>query len=180
MAGRFWAVFDKTVTVMMVMGAALIIIDMLAVSVDVIVRYLVGVSYTGLFELTEYSLLWITFLATAWLLKSGGHIRVDLLVERVPPRPRAIINIVASIVGVILLGALTWYGARLTVLDFQTGAYLSTVLSPVKWPIEIIVPIGYFLLLIDLLRKTNRYLTTLRTLPRGEMKKSGAPPGGKS
>jgi TRAP-type C4-dicarboxylate transport system permease small subunit len=177
---RFWSVYDKTITAMMVLGAALIIFDTLAVSIDVIVRYISGFSYTGLFEITEYSLLWITFLATAWLLKSGGHIRVDLLADRLEPRPRAILESAASIVCVLVLGALTWYGARLTVLDIQTGLYLSTVLSPVKWPIEIIIPIGYFLLLLDLLRKTYHHLRTLRATPRGELKRSGAPPGGES
>jgi TRAP-type C4-dicarboxylate transport system permease small subunit len=179
-AERFWSVFDKTITAMMVLGAALIIIDTLAVSIDVIVRYVAGVSYTGLFELTEYSLLWITFLATAWLLKTGGHIRVDLLADRLEPGPRAILDSIASIIGILLLGALTWYGARLTVLDFQTGLYLSSILSPVKWPIEIIIPIGYLLLLIDLLRKTYHRLAALRTPPRGELKKSDVPPGGES
>jgi TRAP-type C4-dicarboxylate transport system permease small subunit len=180
MAEKFWSGFDKTVTAMMVMGAALIIIDTLAVSIDVIVRYITGVSYTGLFELTEYSLLWITFLPTAWLLKTGGHIRVDLLADRLEPRPRAILDSIASIIGVIVLGALTWYGAKLTVLDFQTGLYLSSILAPVKWPIEIIIPIGYFLLLVDLLRKTYHHLLALRSPPYGELKKSDASPGGES
>jgi C4-dicarboxylate transporter DctQ subunit len=166
MAQKFWAGFDKTVTAMMVFGAALIVIDMLAVSVDVIVRYVVGVTYTGLFELTEYSLLWMTFLATAWLLKIDGHIKLDLVLDRLNPRRKVITNIATAIICEILLGFLIWYSAKLTVNDIQYGTYLSTVLQPIRWPVEIIIPIGYFLLFIVMLRRIFGNLKTWQTFSK--------------
>jgi len=168
MAERFWGVIDKIVTAMMVVGAALIIIDMLAVSIDVIVRYLVGVTYTGLFELTEYSLLWMTFLATAWLLKMDGHIKLDLVLDRLNPRRKVITNITTAIICEILLGFLIWYSIKLTVNDIQYGTYLSTVLQPIRWPVEIIIPIGYILLFIVMLGKIFNHLKTWQTLSRRE------------
>jgi len=168
MAERFWAGFDKIVTVMMVIGAALIIIDMLAVSIDVIIRYVVGFSYTGLFELTEYSLLWMTFLATAWLLKNDGHIKLDLLLDRLNPRRKVITNIATAIICEILLGLLIWYAIKLTVNDIRYGTYLSTVLQPTRWPIEIIIAIGYILLFIVMLRKMFGHLKTWQTLSKRE------------
>ena len=171
MAERFWAGFDKIVTAMMVIGAALIIIDMLAVSVDVIIRYIFGVTYTGLFELTEYSLLWMTFLATAWLLKNDGHIKLDLVLDRLNPRRKVITNIATSIICEILLGFLIWYAVKLTVSDIQYGTYLSTVLQPIRWPIEIIIAIGYILLFIVILRKIFSHLKTWQTLPKKESQK---------
>jgi C4-dicarboxylate transporter DctQ subunit len=163
-----WAILDKIVTVLMVLAAALVLLDTLAVTIDVILRYSLGITWTGLFELTEYSLLWITFLSTAWILKVDGHIRVDLLLSRFNPRRRAITNIVTSIICIILLCVLTWYSAKLTLSHYQMGTYISSILQPVKWPIEIIIPIGYFLLLIVLLRKTYGYLTSWKVLPRAE------------
>jgi TRAP-type C4-dicarboxylate transport system permease small subunit len=165
---------------MMGIAAAILIIDMLAVTIDVLLRYSLGITYNGLFEIMEYTLLWMTFLPTAWLLKIDGHIKVDLLIERLAPRQKAMLNIVTSIICAILLCALAWYGARLTVLDAQTGLYLSTVLTPVKWPIEIIIPIGYLLLLIELLRKTYNYILTWRSMSGGEVEQPETPPGGES
>ena len=147
-----WAIFDKTLTTLMVLACALVLLDTLAVTVDVILRYWLGITWTGLFEITEYSLLWITFLSVAWILKVDGHIRVDLMLSHFNPRHRAITNIVTSIVCIILLCVLIWYSVRLTLNDYQTGRYISSILQPVKWPIEIIIPIGYFLLLIQFLR----------------------------
>ena len=173
-----WAIFDKTITVLMVLACALVLLDTLAVTVDVILRYSLGITYTGLFEITEYSLLWITFLATAWLLKIDGHIRVDLLLSRLNPRHRVITNIVTSIICVILLGILTGYSAKLTLNHYQLGTYISSILQPVKWPVEIIIPVGYFLLFIELLRKTYGHLTSWKALSKGEQRQSYSPPGG--
>lgn len=179
-AERAWAIFDKTVTALMVLACALVIFDTLAVTVDVLLRYSLGITYTGLFEITEYSLLWMTFLATAWLLKNDGHIRVDLVLTRLHPRHRTILNSIASIICAILLGVITWYSVRLTLYDYQTGYTLASILEPPKWPIEIIIPAGYFLLFIELLRKTYGHLTSWKALSQGEQKQSDSPPRGES
>ena len=170
MTGKFWSAFDKTITAMMVMGAAIILIDTLAVSVDVILRYSLSITYTGLFELTEYSLLWLTFLATAWLLKIDGHIKLDLIVDHLTPRRKVITNIITSIVCEIFTGILVWYAVKLTVSDFRYGTYISSILQPPKWPIESIVAIGYILLFIVLLRKIFNHLKTWGSLSKKEPK----------
>jgi TRAP-type C4-dicarboxylate transport system permease small subunit len=149
---RAWAIFDKTLTVLMVLAAVLVIFDTLAISVDVLLRYSIGSSWAGLFEISEYSLLWITFLSAAWILRIDGHIRVDLVLNRLNPKRRAITNIITSIVCVILFGVMIWYTIKVTLQDYQIGFNYPSVLRPPKWTIEIIIPIGYFLLFIQFSR----------------------------
>jgi len=175
---RAWAIFDKIITILMVFAAALILFDALAVSINVLLRYLFGITHSGLFEITEYSLLWMTFLGTAWLLKNDGHIRVDLVLNRLNPRRRAITNITTSIICIILLGAVTWWSLRLTWYDYQADIILSSILQPLKWPIEIIIPVGFLLLFIELLRKTYGHLTSWKALSEGEPTQSDSTPGG--
>jgi C4-dicarboxylate transporter DctQ subunit len=177
---KIWSALDKTITAMMVLGAAIIIIDMLAVSVDVILRYTLDITYTGLFEIMEYSLLWITFLATAWLLKINGHIRLDLILDRLNPRRKVITNIVTSVICEILMGILIWYSIKLIVNDIVYGTYLSTVLQPIKWPIEIIIAIGYILLFIVMLRRIIELVKTLQSLSHQEPEQIPSPPGGET
>ncbi len=177
---KIWSALDKTITAMMVLGAAIIVIDMLAVSVDVILRYSLGITYTGLFEIMEYSLLWMTFLATAWLLKINGHIRLDLILDRLNPRRKVIANIATSVICEILMGFLIWYSVKLTVNDFINGTYLSTVLQPIKWPIEIIIAIGYILLFIVMLRRIIDLVKTWQSLSSERLKNAPSPPGGET
>ena len=175
---RAWAVFDTIITALMVLAGAIIIFDTLAVSVDVILRYTLSITYAGLFEITEYSLLWMTFLGTAWLLKTDGHIRVDLLLNRLSPRARTITIIISSVIGILLLAFITWYSALLTWKDYHAEIIIPTYLKPAKWPLEIIIPFGYLLLLIGMLRKAHGYLTGWKAISKGEQMPSDNTPGG--
>jgi len=177
---RFWHIFDKVVTVFMFFAAAIVIFDAVAVTLDVIFRYTLSVTWAGLFEVTEYTILWITFLATTWVLRANIHVRTEMVVNFLNPRHRALTNIVASIIGIFLLAFMTWYTAKLTLHDIQTHFVLSSVLEPIKWPIEIIIPIGFFLLLLQLIRNVHGYLVNWRTTYRGQQMTSDRITGGKS
>jgi C4-dicarboxylate transporter DctQ subunit len=172
------AIINRLITALAVAAAGLIVADALAVSAEVLMRRFLGVTHAGLFEITEYSLLWITFLAAAWLLKNNGHIRVDIVVSRLNPRLRALINIVTTIICAILFGVLAWYSGKLTLLDYQTGFSIGSALRPFKWPIEIIIPICFLLLFIETLMKTYEYLTSWKVVTEGQPTQSDITPRG--
>ena len=175
---RFWAIFDRTITAMMVMSAALIVLDALAVTIDVLSRKFFGITYVYLFEMTEFTLLWMTFLGTAWIMKNNNHIRVDLVVNRLNPRHGAIVIAVASILSVLILILMTGYSAWLTWHDYQTHFTLSTLLKPVKWPVEIIIPIGFLMLLIQLIRNTYNHLANREAFSKIHAATLDSTPGG--
>ena len=159
---KIWAIFDKTIIVMMAISAVIVLFDALAVTIDVLIRYAFTKTYAGLFEITEYSLLWMTFLGTTWILRNNGHVRVDLVIDMLPQKPKAILNAIGSILSVFLLLALTYYSAKLTLHDYRTSFTLSGILRPLKWPIEIIIPFGFLLLSIQSLRNTYEKLVSLK------------------
>jgi TRAP-type C4-dicarboxylate transport system permease small subunit len=172
---RFWLIFDKTITIMMIVSAVLVLFDALAVTIDVLMRYAFSITNVFLFELTEFSLLWMTFLGAAYIMRNNGHVRVDALISLLSPRHGAIMNVIGSIISLFILMVMTFYTAKLTLHDFQTGFTLSGILRAIKWPIEIIIPIGFFLLFIQLLRNTYRQLTELKVLSRKEQTSSDSP-----
>jgi TRAP-type C4-dicarboxylate transport system permease small subunit len=166
-------VWNKVITALMVFAGVLIVVDTIAVSLTVILRKTLGIGWSGYFELTEYSLLWIAFLPAAWLLKNDLHIRVDMIVSHLKPRPNATTNIVASIFCTVILAIITWYGFKLTWNDYHADIIVSTVLRPPKWPIEAIIPVAGFLLFIQSVLKTWGHLTGLKRIsnePRTEGK----------
>jgi TRAP-type C4-dicarboxylate transport system permease small subunit len=103
------------------------------------------------------------FLAVAYLLRSGGHIRMDIVSRLLKPKSQIILNIVAYIFGAIVIAVITWFTLRLTISDFQNSFVLFGVIRPVKWPIEAIMPIGYFMLFIQLIREIGKNLKILKT-----------------
>lgn len=158
---KITAIFDRTIDGFAVGAAVLIAYLIVSVTAAIILRGLrVGVIW--LFETTEYSLLWLTFLGAAWVLRGEGHVKMDLLLTRLSPRAEAILNIITSIIGAIICLTLTWFGVKVTWDNFQTGYFLHTVLAPPIYPILTIIPIGTFLLFIQFLRKTHIYLRQWR------------------
>jgi TRAP-type C4-dicarboxylate transport system permease small subunit len=175
---RFWALFDKILDSLMALSAVLVLFITVAVTIDVLMRYAFTLTYAGLFEITEYSLLWMTFLGAPWIMKMDGHVRVDLVLNLLSPKGQAVMNTVASVIGVILLLGMTWYSGRLTLHDLSTNFRLSGVLMPQKWPIEIIIPIGFFLLAVQLMRNTHKHVKGMKTLTRDVQIPSDSPTGG--
>ncbi len=71
-------VFDHILGALMSLGAAIVAFLMLSVCWDVIARTFAGKPLTWVLEFTEYSLLYMTFLSTAWVLKDEGHVTNDI------------------------------------------------------------------------------------------------------
>ena len=115
--------------------------------------------------MTEYSLLYMTFLGTAWVLKREGHVRMDLVLNRLNPTSQALANVLSSIAGAIICLVITAYGVKVCWDLYQSGQYFAAFLKPPKFIILAIVPVGCFLLFIQFLRRTYGYSKDLRALP---------------
>lgn len=156
-------IFDRTVGLLAVLGAVLIVFTMLSITWEVFVaRFLLDRPQMWVVEISEYSLLFITFLGTAWVLKRDGHVKMDLVLTRLNPRAQLVMNTITSTVGAIICLALTWYGARATWNAFQLGLYVMSILEPPRAVIFAIIPIGCFLLSIQFLRIIYGYVRRWR------------------
>lgn len=180
MMNKFVAVFDRIITVLMGFACALVVFDMLSVTINVLLRYSIKFNFVWLFEITEYSLLWMTFLGTAWILKNNRHVRVDLVVSAMSPRKKEIMGFLAAVLSSILLAVMVWYTAKLTLHDFQMNIRYVSVLEPQKWYLEIIIPIGFLLLLLQMLRNASGYLVRGKSQPQRQERLSKATPGGET
>ena len=152
------AVFDYIIGSLTYLAAAILTFIMLAVCWDVISRAVAGQPLKWVLEFSEYSLLYITFLCTAWVLKNERHVIVDIGLNQLNPKPRAVFNVATSILGVIICAFLTWYGWDVSWEHLQQGFYQPTVIRPPDFPIFVIIPIGSFLLVIQFLRRASKYL----------------------
>lgn len=154
-------VFDRLLDLLMIIGAALIVFDVFAVSLDVMVRYIFGFTYVQLFETVEFTLLWMTFLGTAWLLRERGHVRVELVVSKLSPENRSKFELVVYIAVILLLSILAVYSAKMVIEHVGSGAKLAGVMRPKRWVVEIIIPIGFMFMLVEAIRE---FVLTLRNI----------------
>lgn len=163
------SIFDRTNGILAVITALLIIFIMLGVVANVTTRSLLNRSIWGLFELTEYGLLYITFIGATWVLQKEGHVRMDLVLCKLKPGTQAVMNIITSTIGAMMCFLITWYGVEVVWRNIQSAEYYSTELQPPRFLILLIIPLGTFLLSIQFLRKIYGYLGMWRASPDKEV-----------
>ncbi|MBI4186761.1 MAG: TRAP transporter small permease [Chloroflexi bacterium] len=161
--GKIAAFFDHILAAFAALAAVILILITLGVTADIVMRYFLRRPITGMAEITEYSLLWITFLVGAWLLKKDWHIRMDILINRLKPRAQNLVSALTSFVAAIACLVTAWYGAIDTWESVKGGYVEWTTLQPPLAPIIAIIPIGSFLLFIQFLRTTYGYIQGWRT-----------------
>lgn len=115
-------------------------------------------------EVNAYILLVMTMLASAWVLRKEGHVRVDFALNQLSPTRREFINVVTSIIGAATCLAIFWYSIHATVYLFQIDYRdYYRVLAPPKWIIFSVIPLGHLLLAIQFMVRSHRYWRSWRT-----------------
>jgi TRAP-type C4-dicarboxylate transport system permease small subunit len=161
-------IFDKIIDTMLMAAAVIVVLDALLVSADVILRKAVGFTWAPLYEIITYSLLWMTFLGTTAIMRMNGHVRMDSLTSQLSSKTEALLNTITHSVCVLLAGVMFFYTIKLTITDYQTHFVLASILNPPKWPIEIIIPMGFFMLFVQIIRNTKGFFERYRALSRQE------------
>lgn len=157
-------IFDRLNDLMAILAAVIIILVMLAVASEVTLRFFFDRVTTWVPEFSEYSLLFMTFLGAAWVLRRGRHVRMDVVLNLLNPKTQAFINFITSILCALVCIVITWYGALVTWDYYQAGYYFSTPLETPKFIILVIIPVGSSTFLIQFLITAYTYLSVWKTL----------------
>jgi len=150
-------IFDRTIDLVTILAGILLVFITLIIGVAIASRYFLNRPMGWVTEISEYSLLYITFLVAAWVLKKEGHVKMDIVLNRLNPGTESMTNVITSAISAIVCFILTWYGAKVTWELFQTGYFTPTLLELPKFIIIAIIFIGSFLLFIQFLRRTYSY-----------------------
>lgn len=155
--GRAISLFDRINNAFAYLAMALIYVIMLSVSFDAAMCFFVRQPQNWAPEITEYSLVAVTFLGGAWVLRRGQHVRVETLLSHLKPGARRWFEIVTSVICAGGWVIITWYGAKVTWQHFQIHYTLPTVLETPSYITMVLVPIGGFLLCCQFLIAAWQY-----------------------
>ena len=149
---------DHLNSIMVVIGAILLIGLTFIVGADITLRYLFNRPLGWVKEVSEYTLVGMGFLVAAWILKDDGHVKMDLLLNKVRPRTQAMMNIVTSIVSAIIVLIMTWFTLRVIVDFYRTKLVAPSVLEPPKWILLTPILVGCLLLAAQFIRRTYAFV----------------------
>ena len=150
--------FDLILKIFAFLGGAILAFLMLAVCWDVLARAFWAKPLRWVLEFTEYGLLYMCFLCTAWVLKNDRHVISDLLLVALSKKVQALFNTITSIVGGIICMILTYVGWGVAWEKYQAGAYQPTVIQPPDFPLYLVIPVGCLLLTIQFSRRAYKHL----------------------
>ena len=154
------SIFDRIISLFAFLAGVIIIFMMMSVCAGVVMRYFFNQPLVWEVEVNEVALLFVTFLGTAWVLKREGHVKMEIVVDRLSPRSQNVVDVFTSTISAILLLFFVWYGTLVTWDHFQRGLYQATALSIPNAAVLFIIPVGSFLLCIQFLRRARGFLTS--------------------
>ncbi len=135
--------------------AALVVI----VCLDLLLRYFFSSPLLWATEVTEILLLYITFLATAWVFKEDGHVVIDVFIGKTRGfKKNLLMNINNAIVGIVSV-VLIYYGFITTYDHYKRRVFNPTIMETPIAIIIMIIPIGCIPLLLEVLMKGRNLLT---------------------
>ena len=137
---------------------------MLLICVDVLLRYAFNAPLSWGVEISEISLLWITMLGSAYVLREGGHIRVDLLFNMISPAATRRCAMFSCVVCAMACAVLTVFGSEAVVTSILRGSFRPTQLEIPIWAIIIVIPVGAALLTLRFVRLFYEYRSGSRRI----------------
>jgi C4-dicarboxylate transporter DctQ subunit len=157
-------VFDQINFIMVIISAILLLGLTFIVGADITLRYLLYRPLGWVKEVSEYILVFLGFLAAAWILKEDGHVKMDLVLSKVSPRAQTMMNLITSTISTIVVLIITWFSVRVISNFYMTKLVAPSVLEPPKWILLTPIFVGCSLLTIQFIRRTYDFIGKWKTL----------------
>jgi TRAP-type transport system small permease protein len=107
-------------------------------------------------EISELMLYLITMCVAPWLLRQGQHIRVDILLQAVPPRIAWYMEWMGDLIGFACCLVIAWFGAQAAWSSYVSGAVnIKTLVTPEWWALAPL-PFVFVLLGIEMIFRMIR------------------------
>jgi C4-dicarboxylate transporter DctQ subunit len=145
-------ILDRVLTGMAVLAGLLLLFITFSISYSIFTRFVGLPSPVWTVQFNEYSLLWMTFLGSAWALNRGKHVSMDVITGRLRPPARRIMDIVHSLMGIGVCGVLCWYTSMMTLNFFQRGVTDVQAVDIPKYSVLMVIPFGFLILTVQFFR----------------------------
>lgn len=150
--------FERLTAALATFAAVLVLGMSLWISYDVLTRYFFDFASPWSFDLSEYALVWITFLAAPWVLLQDRHVRIELLTDVLPVKAQRFIGMAVCIVALLTCAVLAWRTGLAAMQYYERNTMMPRIWRiPRIWPYSII-PIGSILLTVAFAFRFGLYL----------------------
>lgn len=146
--------FDVLIDGLFSFGCYLVLFSFLVVVGDVTLRFFFNYPIQWAVEFTEYALMTVTFLGSAWVLKKEGHVNIDVVLVMMSKKTAAAFTTITSIIAGAVCLSITYYAIELTIQRYEMGSRMvGQALEIPQAPLIAILPLGIFLFALEFFRR---------------------------
>jgi TRAP-type C4-dicarboxylate transport system permease small subunit len=88
----------------------------------------------------------------AWLVRRGGHIRIDIVTSHMPPARRARLLVATSLLAAAVCAFIAYWGVVTTYDFYVRGLQSEKVLTIPMWMLLGCIPLGFGLTAVEFVR----------------------------
>jgi TRAP-type transport system small permease protein len=146
------------------------------ITTEVICRNIFNVSLLIADEVSGYLLVAITFCGAGYSVRSGALLRIEFLLFALPPRLRAVVDVVYDLLALTVTCAFLYELTRITWSSWARHMVAATLMETPIWIPQLAMPIGCVILLVAFLLDLRGSL--LRLLGRAPIEPPREPKSG--
>jgi len=124
---------------------------------NVVSRYVFGLSFPWVEEVTRYMMIWAAYLGLGPALRVGGHIAIETLPQALPPRAARVLRALLVLVMGATLAVMVWLGWQYAEFGWEQE---SPVLGWSLGRIYLAIPIGAACALVHLALLARRWIAS--------------------
>lgn len=134
---------------------------------EVVLRYFFNSPTVWANELAQMLFGAYAILAGGYILRTGGHVNVDILYSRLSRKQRAVLDIVTSSLFFLFCGMLLVYGGSLAWDSLARFEHSQSAWNPPLYPAKLMIPLAALLLMLQGLAKLIRDILILCNIDTG-------------
>lgn len=146
------------------LAAFLLLVVAALIAIDVSMRFALNRPIIGIAEVVANGIVIIAFLQVGYAVRVGGMLRSELLLGRLGPRGRVVLECIVAILGIALFGLIAWasYDPMMRAIaqnEFEGHASFQVP----TWPVKSLI------VACSVLAVVNYALVALKAVARGEL-----------
>jgi len=158
---RLAYMYNKGTRALAIAGAVFILVMMGVIVGSVSSRFIFGKSLPGVIEVSEVLMVGIVFLGLARAQQQKLNVRTELLTSCLPRKAQSLLLLLGLLTGLSLMFGVSWYTAKDAYISFLIREERYGIIYFPVWPAKAMVPLGSFLLclqlLIELVKETKKF-----------------------
>lgn len=143
-------------------SAILLSFMMIVTTVDVVLRYVFGSPLPGIFSLCQMVMVGVVYFAVAFVQQQKGHVRVDVVIDRLAGNPRAVMEIATLLVALAAFGMMFWKTGQYAWRSWVTQDFEMGLVEYPFWPARTAIFLGVGILCLRLVTDIRHYHAQLR------------------